>query len=70
MIDVQQMLLASFLPTGTGPYLVLMAIGFVVGGYGQLARFRWLVIAGILIILFAALGFQASLKVLPSPPGF
>lgn len=64
------MALASFLPGETGPYLILMAIGFLVGGYGQLARFRWLVIAGILIIITAAFLFQAALQVLPSPPGF
>jgi len=29
---------ASFLPTDTGPYLVLMIIGFVVGAYGIIFR--------------------------------
>ncbi|MFN2612896.1 MAG: hypothetical protein ABR536_05955 [Solirubrobacterales bacterium] len=62
--------LATFLPSDTGPYLVLLGIGFVVGGYGHLARFRWLVIAGILIILSAAIAFQLAIQVLPSPPGF
>jgi hypothetical protein len=67
---MREMVLASFLPQETGPYLVLMVIGFLVGGYGQLARFRWLVITGILIIIASALLFQAALQVLPSPPGF
>jgi len=62
--------LATFLPSGTSPYLVLLGIGFVVGGYGHLARFPWLVIAGILIILSAAIAFQVAIQVLPSPPGF
>ena len=65
-----EMVLASFLPHGTTPYVVLMGIGFLVGAYGQLARFRWLVVAGILIIIASAIAFQASLKVLPAPPGF
>ena len=63
-------LTASFLPSSTGPYLVLLIIGFVVGGYGHLARFRWLVVAGILIIVAAAVLFQIALRTLPNPPGF
>lgn len=61
---------ASFLPTDTGPYLVLMVIGFVVGAYGHAGRFPWLVAAGILIVLAAAVGFQVAVKVLPQPPGY
>jgi hypothetical protein len=64
------MLTASFLPSSTGPYLVLLIIGFVVGAYGHLARFRWLIIAGILLIVAAAVLFQIALKTLSSPPGF
>ena len=60
-------MLASFLPGETGPYLILMGIGFLVGGYGQLAKFRWLVIAGILIIMASALLFQLQLQSLPAP---
>jgi hypothetical protein len=65
--------LASFLPHETAPYLVLMGIGFLVGGYGHLAKFKWLVIAGILIIMASALLFQIELQSLPEPsppPGF
>ena len=62
--------LGTVLPSDTAPYLALLGIGFVVGGYGHLARFPWLVIAGILIILVAAVSFQIALQVLPSPPGF
>jgi hypothetical protein len=61
---------ASFLPSDTGPYLALMIIGFVVGAYGQAGRFPWLVAAGILIVLAAAVGFQVAVKVLPEPPGY
>jgi hypothetical protein len=59
--------LASFLPHTTVPYLVLMGIGFLVGAYGHLARFPWLVIAGILIIMASALLFQLELQLLPTP---
>jgi len=62
--------LATLLPSDTSPYLVLLGIGFLVGGYGHLARFPWVVIAGILIILTAAIAFQVAIQVLPSPPGF
>jgi hypothetical protein len=61
---------ASFLPDTTAPYLVLLIIGFVVGGYGQLARMRWLVVFGILLILAAIVTFQIALQTLPKPPGF
>jgi len=61
---------ASFLPNTTGPYLVLLGIGFAVGAYGHLAKSRWVVIFGILIILAAVVSFQIAVKTLPSPPGF
>ena len=64
------MLATSFLPNTTAPYLVLLIIGFVVGGYGHLVRARWLVVFGILLILAATLMFQIALKTLPNPPGF
>jgi hypothetical protein len=62
--------LASFLPRETGPYLALMIIGFVVGAYGHAGRFPWLVAAGILIVLAAAVAFQVAIQVLPEPPGY
>jgi hypothetical protein len=62
--------MASFLPQATGPYLALIAIGFAIGGYGSYGKLPWLVVAGILLILVGALGFQAALNVLPKPPGF
>jgi hypothetical protein len=39
------------------PYLFLLALGFIVGAWGQSARIPILVIAGILLILFAVGGF-------------
>jgi hypothetical protein len=64
------MVLGTFLPQDTGPYLALMMIGFAVGGYGSYGKFPVLVVAGILLILAGAIGFQAALNVLPQPPGF
>jgi hypothetical protein len=64
------MLVALLLPQTTGPYLILILIGFAVGGYGSYGKLPVLVIAGILLILAGALGFQAALNVLPKPPGF
>jgi hypothetical protein len=64
------MVTASFLPDTTGPYLVLLGIGFLLGAYGQLAKLRWLVVFGILLILAATVLFQIALQTLPSPPGF
>jgi hypothetical protein len=39
------------------PYLFLLALGFIVGAWGQSARMPIVVIAGILLILFAVGGF-------------
>jgi hypothetical protein len=63
-------LAASVLPESTGPYLVLLIVGFAVGGYGHIAKLRWLVIFGILLILAATVMFQIALQTLPNPPGF
>jgi hypothetical protein len=71
MIDVQGMLLASFLPHQGGPYLVLLGIGFLVGAYGQAARVPLITLTGILIIIVAALAFEVgSSGGAPVPPGF
>ena len=39
------------------PYLVVMALGFLVGAWGQSARIPIAVIAGLLLIMFAVGGF-------------
>ena len=39
------------------PYLVVMALGFLVGAWGQSARLPIAVIAGLLLIMFAVGGF-------------
>jgi len=39
------------------PYLVVMGAGFLIGAWGQSARFPIAVIAGILLVLLAVAGF-------------
>ena len=64
------LLLASLLPDSTGPYLALLIIGFLVGAYGHAAKLRWLVVAGILVILAAVISFQVFASGESAPPGF
>ena len=67
---IRAMVAASFLPVTTGPYLVVLILGFVIGAYGHVAKLRWLVVFGILLIVAATVTFQIALRTLPSPPGF
>jgi hypothetical protein len=43
-------LIPAALPTSTGPYAVVMALGFLIGIYGHLSRSRTLILIGILIV--------------------
>ena len=68
---IRRMQLASFLPHESAPYVVLLGIGFLVGAYGQAARLRWLALAGVLIVIVAAVAFQVgSSGGSAPPPGF
>jgi len=62
--------LAALLPTSPGPYIALMLIGFAVGILGHLARARWLVAAGVILIFLAAflLPLAANLSSEERPP--
>lgn len=63
---------AALLPDSIGPYLALMAIGFVLGAAGHLARARWLVAVGVIMIFLATLLFPIALQLFseePEPPG-
>ncbi len=63
---------ATLLPESIGPYIALMAIGFVVAIYGQAARLRWLVAVGVILIFLATLLFPIALQLFsdePEPPG-
>jgi hypothetical protein len=63
---------AAFLPESIGPYLGLMVGGFVVAIYGHMARSRWMVAIGIIMVLLATLLFPLALQFFadePPPPG-
>jgi len=42
---------ATALPDSLGPYAVLLAIGFLVGWWGQGAKSNWVIAFGIVLIL-------------------
>ena len=63
---------AALLPETIEPYLALMVGGFVIAIYGHLARLRWLVAIGIIMVLLATLLFPLALQFFaeePPPPG-
>jgi sulfite exporter TauE/SafE len=45
----------ALLPQSHGPYVALLLIGFAAGIVGQVLRQRWLLVAGILLIVLGAL---------------
>ena len=62
----------ALLPDTIEPYLALMLGGFVVAIFGHLARSRWLVAIGMIMILLATLLFPLALQFFadePPPPG-
>jgi hypothetical protein len=62
----------ALLPDTIEPYLALMVGGFVVAIYGHMARLRWLVAIGVIMILLATLLFPLALQFFadePPPPG-
>jgi hypothetical protein len=62
----------AVLPESIGPYVGLMIAGFLVAIYGHMARARWLVAIGIIMILLATLLFPLALQFFadePPPPG-
>ena len=61
--------LADFLPKSIGPYVSLMIAGFLIGTFGHLAKSRWLVAIGVLIIFLATVGFPlARIATEENPP--
>jgi hypothetical protein len=63
---------ADLLPHSIGPYIALMLAGFAVAIVGHLARSRWLVACGVIMILLATLLFPLALQITtdePPPPG-
>ena len=60
------------LPESIGPYIALMGVGFAVAILGHLARSRWLVAVGVIMIFLATLLFPLALQIFsdePPPPG-
>ena len=51
------LLVPAALPTNVGPYLAVMAVGFVIGIAGHVSRSRSLILAGILIVGAVAVVF-------------
>ena len=64
--------LVAALPRNFGPYATLMLLGFVIGILGQMARSRWLVAIGVLLIVIGAFLLPLALKATtsdePAPP--
>ena len=60
--------LATLLPHSAGPYLALVAIGFVVAIAGHLSAVRWLIAAGIVLIFLGAFAFPLALNLTESTP--
>jgi hypothetical protein len=60
---------ADFLPRSTGPYVSLMLAGFLLGTFGHLAKSRWLVAIGVLMIFLATVVFPlARIATEDNPP--
>lgn len=61
--------LASLLPESAGPYIAMMLVGFAVGILGHLTASRWLVAAGIGLIVLGAFLFPLAINLTePTPP--
>jgi hypothetical protein len=58
----------SVLPDRIEPYVALMGLGFLVGVFGHLARSRWLVVIGIVLIFLATLLFPIAINLFNEPP--
>jgi hypothetical protein len=66
--DNEQMAVAGILPHSVGPYVSLMIAGFVIGIFGHMARSKWLVLIGIILIFLAALLLPLALNVFSEKP--
>jgi hypothetical protein len=52
--------LADLFPHTPGPYIALMLAGFAIGILGHLAKARWLIAAGVILIFLGALLFPLA----------
>ncbi|MGE5280794.1 MAG: hypothetical protein ACM3N0_00465 [Chloroflexota bacterium] len=60
--------LATLLPHSAGPYVALMLIGFGVGILGHLSGARWLVAAGITLIVLGAFLLPLAINLTQESP--
>jgi hypothetical protein len=58
----------ALLPDTIEPYLALMLGGFVIAIYGHMAKARWLVAIGIIMIMLATLLFPLALQFFADEP--
>ncbi len=59
---------ATFLPESGTPYIVLVLAGFAIGILGYMASARWLVAAGVALIVLGALLFPVAINLTESTP--
>ena len=52
--------LADLFPHSPGPYIALMLAGFAIGILGHLAKAKWLIAAGVILIFLGALLFPLA----------
>lgn len=67
MIDLV-LVAASLLPQSGAPYIMLVLAGFAVGILGYMAGTRWLVAAGVTLIVLGALLFPLAINLTESTP--
>ncbi len=52
--------LADLFPHSPGPYIALMLAGFAIGILGHLAKAKWLIAVGVILIFLGALLFPLA----------
>jgi hypothetical protein len=62
------LLTASVLPQSGTPYMVLVLAGFGVGILGYMSSTRWLVAAGVALIVLGALLFPIAINLTENTP--
>ena len=60
--------LATVLPESVSFYLAMMLVGFLIGGYGHLAKSRLLIILGVLLIFLATLVLPVAIVLTDESP--
>ena len=58
----------ALLPHSGTPYILLVLCGFAVGILGHMAGTRWLIVAGVALIVLGALLFPVAINLTESTP--